>query len=110
MCIFTYNIKTNIMTITEKEYLLFLQNTRNHFYNTNNIIGYEKVQKDIDKLTTKTNKMMQAKTQKLLGKLLLLPEYQRKQVISCLIASMLSEVSHNKAKETYDNVIKELQF
>jgi|TARA_R110000787_G_scaffold23302_1_gene66838 hypothetical protein len=54
--------------------------------------------------------MMQAKTQKLLGKLLLLPEYQRKQVISCLIASMLSEVSHNKAKETYDNVIKELQF
>jgi len=53
MCIFTYNIKTNTMTITEKEYLVYLQKTRNHFYNTNNIIGYEKVQKDIDKLTTK---------------------------------------------------------
>ena len=53
MCIFTYNIKTNTMTITEKEYLVYLQKTRNHFYNTNNIIAYKKVQKDIDKLTTK---------------------------------------------------------
>ena len=41
------------MTIIEKEYLIYLQNTRNHFYNTNNIIGYKKVQKDIDKLITK---------------------------------------------------------
>ena len=41
------------MTITEKEYLVFLQNTKNYFYNTNNIIGYEKVQKDIDKLINK---------------------------------------------------------
>jgi len=54
--------------------------------------------------------MMQAKTQKLLGKLLLLPEYERNQIMSCLIASMLSEVSHNKAKETYNNIIKELQY
>ena len=58
----------------------------------------------------KLNKMMQAKTQKLLGKLLLLPEYERNQIMSCLIASMLSEVSHNKAKETYNNIIKELQY
>jgi|TARA_R110000744_G_scaffold56031_2_gene118229 hypothetical protein len=41
------------MTIIEKEYLIYLQNTRNYFYNTNNIIGYKKVQKDIDKLITK---------------------------------------------------------
>ena len=54
--------------------------------------------------------MMKSKTQELLGTLLLLPEHERKQIISCLIASMLSEVSHNKAKETYNNVIKELQF
>lgn len=54
--------------------------------------------------------MMNTNTQKLLGKLLLLPEYERKQIISCLIASMLSDVSHNQAKKTYDNVIKELQF
>ena len=38
------------MTITEKEYLVFLQNTRNYFYNIGNIIAYKKVQKDIDKL------------------------------------------------------------
>ena len=44
------------MTITEKEYLLYLQNTRNYFYNTNNIIAYDKTQKDIDKLIKKIYK------------------------------------------------------
>jgi hypothetical protein len=35
---------------SKEEYLLYLQNTRNYFYNIGNMIGYEKVQKDIDKL------------------------------------------------------------
>ena len=38
---------------SKEEYLIYLQNTRNYFYNTNNIIGYKKVQKDIDKLINK---------------------------------------------------------
>ncbi len=32
------------------EYLEYLLKTRNYFYNTNNMIAYEKVQKDINKL------------------------------------------------------------
>ena len=37
------------------------------------------------------------------------PEYQRKEVISVLIASMLTEMSDKEAKKTYDKLIKALR-
>jgi hypothetical protein len=37
-----------------------------------------------------------------------LKEYQRKQIISVLICSMLTEQSNKDAKEIYDNIIKKL--
>ena len=37
-----------------------------------------------------------------------LDEYQRKQIISILICSMLTEQSNEDAKEIYDNIIKQL--
>lgn len=33
------------------------------------------------------------------------PEYQRKQAISILIASMLSDISHKQAKKFYDEIV-----
>tara|TARA_R100000329_G_scaffold104015_1_gene85398 strand:- start:13490 stop:13660 length:171 start_codon:yes stop_codon:yes gene_type:complete len=35
-------------------------------------------------------------------------EYERKQIISCLIASMLTELSDKDAKKTYDKIINQL--
>lgn len=37
------------------------------------------------------------------------PEYQRKEVISVLIASMLTEMSDKEAKKTYNKLIKALR-
>jgi len=37
-----------------------------------------------------------------------LKEYERKQIISILICSMLTEQSNEDAKEIYDNIIKQL--
>ena len=37
-----------------------------------------------------------------------LHEYERKQIISCLIASMLTELSDKEARKTYDKIINQL--
>jgi hypothetical protein len=36
-------------------------------------------------------------------------EYERKQIISCLIFSMLTDISNKDAKESYDEIINKLQ-
>lgn len=38
-----------------------------------------------------------------------LPEYERKQIISILIASMLTKMSDDDAKKTYNKLISELK-
>jgi hypothetical protein len=51
---------------------------------------------------------MNTKTKELLQTIIDLPEFERKQIISVLIASMLNSESYDDAKETYDNIIKKL--
>tara|TARA_R110000824_G_scaffold696_1_gene4338 strand:+ start:766 stop:927 length:162 start_codon:yes stop_codon:yes gene_type:complete len=51
---------------------------------------------------------MKADTKLLLQEIIDLPEYERKQIISVLIASMLHNESFDEAKKTYDNIISEL--
>ena len=52
---------------------------------------------------------MKTKTKKIIGKIFLLDEYQRKQIISILIASMLNELSNKEAKKTYNEIINKLK-
>tara|TARA_R110000822_G_scaffold130552_3_gene267120 strand:- start:1154 stop:1333 length:180 start_codon:yes stop_codon:yes gene_type:complete len=56
----------------------------------------------------KTKKDMKPKTKVLLEEIINLPEYERKQIISILIASMLHNESFDEAKKTYDNIINQL--
>ena len=51
---------------------------------------------------------MNTKTKELLQTIIDLPEFERKQIISVLIASMLNSESYEDAKETYDEIIKKL--
>ena len=51
---------------------------------------------------------MKADTKLLLQEIIDLPEYERKQIISVLIASMLNSESYEDAKLTYDNIINQL--
>lgn len=51
---------------------------------------------------------MKPKTKVLLEEIINLPEYERKQIISILIASMLHNESFDEAKKTYDNIINQL--
>lgn len=51
---------------------------------------------------------MNTKTKELLQTIIDLPEFERKQIISVLIASMLNSESYDDAKETYDEIIKKL--
>jgi hypothetical protein len=51
---------------------------------------------------------MNTKTKELLQTIIDLPEFERKQIISVLIASMLNSESYDDAKETYDDIIKKL--
>jgi len=51
---------------------------------------------------------MTTKTKELLQTIIDLPEFERKQIISVLIASMLNSESYDDAKETYDEIIKKL--
>jgi len=51
---------------------------------------------------------MNTKTKELLQTIIDLPEFERKQIISVLIASMLNSESFEDAKETYDEIIKKL--
>lgn len=52
--------------------------------------------------------VMKKNTKLLLQKIIDLPEYERKQIISVLIASMLNSESQEEAKKTYDNIINQL--
>ena len=36
-------------------------------------------------------------------------EYERKQIISCLICSMLTDKSNKDAKESYNDIVNKLQ-
>jgi len=51
---------------------------------------------------------MDNKTKNLIKKLFLLNEYQRKQIISILIASMLTDLSNKEAHKIYDKIINQL--
>ncbi len=51
---------------------------------------------------------MNNKTKKIITKIFQLQEYQRKQIISVLIASMLTELSNNEANKIYDEIITKL--
>tara|TARA_R100000541_G_scaffold5208_2_gene12684 strand:- start:14615 stop:14776 length:162 start_codon:yes stop_codon:yes gene_type:complete len=51
---------------------------------------------------------MEKNTKLLLQKIIDLPEYERKQIISVLIASMLNSESQEDAKKTYDSIINQL--
>jgi hypothetical protein len=55
----------------------------------------------------KKNKYAEWHFDKLATQCCYLPEYQRKQIISILVASMLTEKSDKDAKKTYDNIHKE---
>ena len=51
---------------------------------------------------------MNNKTKKIITKIFQLQEYQRKQIISVLIASMLTELSNKEANEIYNEIITKL--
>lgn len=51
---------------------------------------------------------MNTKTKILLQEIIDLPEFERKQIISVLIASMLNSESYEDAKQTYDDIIAKL--
>jgi len=51
---------------------------------------------------------MNKRTEKIIKQIISLYEYERKQIISILIASMLTDYSNKEAKKIYDNIIKEL--
>jgi hypothetical protein len=51
---------------------------------------------------------MNNKTKNIITKIFQLQEYQRKQIISVLIASMLTELSNNEASKIYDEIITKL--
>tara|TARA_R110001606_G_C15212584_1_gene633074 strand:+ start:492 stop:650 length:159 start_codon:yes stop_codon:yes gene_type:complete len=51
---------------------------------------------------------MTTKTKEILQTIIDLPEFERKQIISVLIASMLNNDSYEDAKETYDDIIDKL--
>jgi phenylalanyl-tRNA synthetase beta subunit len=52
---------------------------------------------------------MDKETKKIIGKIFLLDEYKRKQIISILIASMLTELSNKEAEKTYNKIINKLK-
>jgi len=51
---------------------------------------------------------MESNTKIILKKIIDLPEYERKQIISVLIASMLNPESNKDAQEMYENIINQL--
>ncbi len=51
---------------------------------------------------------MNKRTKKIIKQIIPLYEYERKQIISILIASMLTEYSDKEARKIYDKIIKEL--
>jgi len=53
-------------------------------------------------------KTMNKRNKKIIKQIIPLYEYERKQIISILIASMLTSYSNNEAKKIYDKIIKQL--
>ena len=51
---------------------------------------------------------MKNKTKKIITKIFKLHEYQRKQIISILIASMLNDLSNKESHKIYDEIITKL--
>ena len=51
---------------------------------------------------------MKTKTKEILKTIIDLPEFECKQIISVLIASMLNSESNEDAKKTYDDIIAKL--
>ena len=52
---------------------------------------------------------MDKETKQMITKIMLLPEYKRKQILSILIASMLTELSNKEAENTYNEIINKLK-
>jgi len=61
-----------------------------------------------DKGYLKIYNKMKNKTKKIITKIFKLHEYQRKQIISILIASMLNDLSNKEANKIYDEIITKL--
>jgi len=51
---------------------------------------------------------MNKRTEQIIKEILCLYEYEQKQIISILIASMLNEKSNKDAKKIYNKIIKQL--
>ncbi len=51
---------------------------------------------------------MNKRTKKIIKQIIPLYEYERKQIISILIASMLTDYSNKEARKIYNKIIKEL--
>lgn len=51
---------------------------------------------------------MNKRTEKIVKQIIPLYEFERKQIISILIASMLTDYSNKEAKKIYDKIIKQL--
>ena len=51
---------------------------------------------------------MNKRTKKIIKQIIPLCEYERKQIISILIASMLTDYSNKEARKIYNKIIKEL--
>ena len=52
---------------------------------------------------------MKKETESILAYAIRLEEYERKQIISVLIASMLNDGANDEAKNKYDNIINTLK-
>ena len=52
---------------------------------------------------------MDKETKQIITKIMILPEYQRKQILSILIASMLNELSNKEAENIYNEIINKLK-
>ena len=51
---------------------------------------------------------MNKRTEKIIKQIIPLYEYERKQIISILITSMLTDYSGKEARKIYDKIIKQL--
>tara|TARA_R110000782_G_scaffold75014_2_gene149826 strand:+ start:499 stop:657 length:159 start_codon:yes stop_codon:yes gene_type:complete len=51
---------------------------------------------------------MNKRTEKIVKQIIPLYEFERKQIISILIASMLTDYSNKEARKIYDKIIKQL--
>jgi len=51
---------------------------------------------------------MKTHTKNLLRQILLLEEFERKQLMSCIVASLLNDLSNEEARETYDSIMEQM--